>query len=291
MRNWFFIWGMFLLGICEAQAQAFAIFPYERKEALWDSVLYKYGVASSVTYKVQSSDMNKVDSLHVGTSFRNNSAVREGVGFVGPRLYRYGALNGSLFERSQGGDNSHLWALQWASDSLYLDSGALIPLILVDFYGTDTLKNLLWCVSEADSELLELNWADEALSDLVWRNIAWEERWLKGDSFAYFVIDDYLLQLPCSHETVYLHYAGSKDITLTIDYDFAGGLTLEECLPFIEEHVEHLRAFHHEDCRTDTPQLTIEVAVRNAAIVEIREFMRKISDLGIRIELVFPWER
>jgi hypothetical protein len=59
----------------------------------------------------------------------------------------------------------------------------------------------------------------------------------------------------------------------------------------VEEWVFHLRAFHLEECLTETPQLTLEVAVRNAPIPEIREFMRRVSDLGIRIELVFPWER
>ena len=255
MRKWIFFLGIFLLGYCEAQAQAFSIFPRERKEALWDAVLVRDEAA------------------------------------LGPRMYRFGALNGSLYERIQGGDNTYLWALQWASDSAFLDSGELIPLVLVDFYGADTLKNILWCASELDSEIVHFDWISNAIGDTAWRNVAWEERWQRGDSFAYFVLRDYLLPLPCHHESMYLHYAGSDDITLSIDFDFAGGLDLEECLLFVEEHVSHLRAFHLEECLTETPQLTLEVAVRNAPIAEIREFMRRVSDLGIRIELVFPWER
>ena len=255
MRKWVFFLGIFLLGYCEAQAQAFSIFPRERKEALWDSVLVRDEAA------------------------------------LGPRMYRFGALNGSLYERIQGGNNTHLWALQWASDSAFLDSGELIPFLLVDFYGADTFKNILWCASELDSEIVHFDWISNAIGDTAWRNVAWEERWQRGDSFAYFVLRDYLLPLPCHHESMYLHYAGSDDITLSIDFDFAGGLDLEECLLFVEEHVSHLRAFHLEECLTETPQLTLEVAVRNAPIAEIREFMRRVSDLGIRIELVFPWER
>ena len=87
MRKWVFFFGIFLLGYCEAQAQAFSIFPRERKEALWDAVLVRDEAA------------------------------------LGPRIYRFGALNGSLYERIQGGDNAHLWAMQWASDSAFLDSG------------------------------------------------------------------------------------------------------------------------------------------------------------------------
>ena len=303
MRKSFFLLGIILLGICEAQAQTFSIFPRERKEASWDFVLPANRMSALNNYngieRVVVLDEFMDDSLAIemrdtlisGDAGSDVSYFEENEALFGPRLYRFGALNGSLYERIQGGNNTHLWALHWASDSAFLDSGELIPLLLVDFFGEDTLRNILWCASELDSETLNFEWIYEAVRDSCWRNIAWEERWQRGDTFAYFVMEDYLLPLPCNHESIYLYYGGSKDITLTIDYDFAGGLTLDECLPFIEEHVEHLRAFHQEDCLTETPQLTIEVAVRNAVIVEIREFMRKISDLGIRIELVFPWER
>lgn len=303
MRNWFFLLGILLFGICETQAQAFSIFPRERKVASWDlvlpstrkSILDKDNGMERVTlldeFMNDSSSSEVRDPLISGVTDSNVLDIKEDETLFGPRLYRFGALNGSLYEQIQGGNNAHLWSLHWASDSAFIDSGELIPLLLVDFYGEDTLKNILWCISELDSEILNFKWIHEALGDSCWRNVAWEERWQRGDTFAYFVMDDYLLPLPCNHESIYLYYGGAKDITLTIDYDFAGGLTLDECLPFIEEHVEHLRAFHQEDCLTETPQLTIEVGIRNAAIVEIREFMRKISDLGIRIELVFPWER
>mgnify|MGYP000683926992 CR=1 FL=1 len=52
----------------------------------------------------------------------------EGKGKLVDRL----AEQASWVARFQGGNNSHIWAIHWVSDSAFLDSGELIPLLLVD---------------------------------------------------------------------------------------------------------------------------------------------------------------
>ena len=262
MRKAILILVFLLLGGSALYSQSFSIFPQDKK-------------------------LDACDTLLVSEPYDNDSLEAK---INMPQGYEFGALNGSLFERFQGGNNSHIWAIHWVSDSTFFDSGELIPLLLVDLYGKDTIKNILWCISALDTALIDFKWVSTAAQNDVWRNWAWEQRWERGDTFAYFVLEDYLLPLPCNHESMYLYYGGSEDITLTIDLDFASGLNLEECLDFIQDHVNHLLAFHNQACLSNTPQLTLEVGVRNASIGEIREFMRDVSEMGIRIELVFPWE-
>ncbi len=209
---------------------------------------------------------------------------------MGPKLYRFGDLNGSLFERAMGGENKALMAVKFASDSSFLDTGFLLPILLTDYLGTDTLRNVLWVISRTDTVLNSINWVQKALLDSAWQNIAWSESFNSADTFAYFVLSDYLLPLPCSHESVYLVYEGPESITLNIDQDAASGLSFEECMIFIHEHIDHLKAFHDSNCLQDMPQITLEVAVRNADISSIRAFMHEISKMGLRIELIFQWE-
>ncbi len=207
-----------------------------------------------------------------------------------PKLYRFGDLNGSFFERASGGEDKPLLAIKFASDSTYLDEGSLIPILLADYFGSDTARNIVWAISRADTSLKSLHWVQNALLDSGWRNIAWAEGFNSADTFAYFVLSDYLLPLPCNHESVYLIYEGPEKITLNIDGDAASGLTFEECMVFIQEHLDHLKAFHRSNCINEIPQITLEVAVRNADIAVIRAFMHDISTMGLRIELIFQWQ-
>jgi hypothetical protein len=259
MRRCFFFLGIFLLEICEARAQAFSIFPRDFLNG------------------VEGNKHPWLDSI--ATNDSNAS-----------KPLQFGALNASFFERSLGGENTHLWALQWGSDSAFLDSGTLVPVVLVDYFGTDTFKNTVWFVSDADTALLSFNWVEKALLSGAWRNVAWEERWQRGDSFAYFVLRDYLLPLPCNHESMHLYFGGSDEITLTIDGDFVSGLNWEECLVFIQEQVAHIKSYHELDCLDSKPQLTLEIGIRNPPIAFIRDFMQRVSLMGLRIELIFPWK-
>lgn len=253
MHRW--LWFLFWFGIsCEVKSQAFSVFPQNKRIDAWEQLLNS-------------------DSLN------------------GPKTYQFGALNGSYFESVIGGNNLHLWAIKWASSSQYLDSSPWKPLIIADFYSeSDTLKNVVWLAHDLDSAVNNPQWVEQVLlNNTNWRSIAWEERWQRTDSFAYFVLRDYLLPLPCHHETIYMNYLGPDDIELSIDLDAARGLNFEECYEFIYEQLEHLKAFHEPQCRTQ-PLITIEVGIKNAPIHEIRAFIQVMSRLGARVELVFPWE-
>lgn len=259
MREWFFWVVLSSVGITELKAQAFSIFPRDF---------------------LNTTDANKfswVDS----TATNDSDALK---------TLQFGALNASFFERALGGENIHLWALQWGSDSAFLDSGTLVPVVLVDYYGSDTFKNMVWLVSDADTALMAFNWVEKVLLSKVWRNVAWEERWQRGDSFAYFVLRDYLLPLPCNHESMYLYFGGTDEITLSIDGDFASGLDWEESLMFIQEQVLHIKAFHESNCLDSKPLLTLEIGIRNPPIAPIRDFMQRVSLMGLKIELIFPWK-
>lgn len=259
MRGWFFLVVLSSVGITELQAQAFSIFPRDFLNAI---------------------DGNKF--LWVDSTATNDSNASKPL--------QFGALNASLFERALGGENTHLWALQWGSDSAFLDSGTLVPVVLVDYFGTDTFKNTVWFVSDDDTAMLSFNWVEKALLSGAWRNVAWEERWHRGDSFAYFVLRDYLLPLPCNHESMHLYFGGPDDITLTIDGDFVSGLDWEESLAFIQEQVLHINSYHELNCLDSKPQITLEIGIRNPPIALIRDFMHRISLMGLKIELIFPWK-
>ncbi len=157
MRRYLFFLGIFLLGICEVRAQAFSIFPRDF---------------------LNTAGENKFPWLD-STANNDSNALK---------TLQFGALNASFFERALGGENTHLWALQWGSDSAFLDSGTLVPVVLVDYFGTDTFKNTVWFVSDADTALLSFDWVEKALLSGAWRNVAWEERWKRWRFFCLFCI-------------------------------------------------------------------------------------------------------
>jgi len=246
-------------------------------------LLFSVGIAS---LKAQSFTYNPKDLSALNPILDSFCRGLDGVGF-----YRTGILNASIYECVLGGNDSALSVIHWASESRFLDSGDLKPVLIVNFVGdSDTLLNLVWLLSSQDTLYKELGWVKDALRCSYWQNAHWESSVVDSDTFISVDLKKMMLPLPCNHKSVYLYYEQSGNIRMELDGNWYFGRNLDWCYAEIVKHAAHLSKFHEERCWKNNIMVSMEFAYKTLALDEVRAFMRKLSNKGILMEVYFTKE-
>ena len=202
-----------------------------------------------------------------------------------------GIIANTLHERHMGGFDNVLNGLIFLPDSFETNGfeDSIEPLLIADIKIDENLLfkdvvvgNLKYDTSVSDSQLLQ-----KVISLPFLKNV----EGIDGDTFienSHFVLSSYTIPLPCSHYPIYCEYWGKDDVTLSIDYTFAAGLTLDEVLPFIKLNAFHIRNFHGSHCESEMNKVVLHIHTRNADIDEISSFIEELTKTNTKLKILYP---
>ena len=202
-----------------------------------------------------------------------------------------GIFPNTLHEKHMGGFDNVLNGMIFISDSIKNNnfSDSIHPIAIADIQVNDQLlfKDVVFGKSIkdtiiSDSQLMGLILTLPFLKNLDGMN---------GDSIlknSQFVFESYTLPLPCSHYPIYVEFWGEEDVTLSIDYDFAAGLTLDEVLPFIKSNAQHITDFHGEHCSAEMNKVILHIHTRNADIETISKFIEQLTATKTKLQILYP---
>lgn len=235
-------------------------------------------------------ELNAQATVHFSNRFFKEDSVAPFEFSKRDYVFKFGQLDNTYYERAIGGNDAPLKGLFWASEKRFFDSSDFQALVLADYFGRDTFLNVLWMVSKSDTLFQDVSWVDSLLLEKDWRSVAWELAY--SDKVLTAVFDIHDVRLPISHcrfHTIHLYYGGRDQITLDIDGERAMGLNFDLCYDFILKEWEHIQQYHEVSCLKLKPMVTFELGVKNADMPEIRQFMVKLSQKGILMDVVLPF--
>jgi hypothetical protein len=202
--------------------------------------------------------------------------------------FSYGLIGNSLFEKQEGGHGHSLYAIAVAPDKLPTDSIEWTAISMFNLRTTtDTLDFTVLLVPVLDSQHLK-----ERLLLSIYQN-TWVQDFslVEGDTFIKevgdFVLDKYLLPLPCNHWPMEVNYYGPEDVTLIIDDDVANGLTLADVLKFLNERKIHIESYHGAHCFDRMNRIKLQIFSRNLEISVMTDFVESLTDSKTKLEVDF----
>lgn len=202
-----------------------------------------------------------------------------------------GILQNTLHEKHMGGFNNALNAMILVSDTFTVSdfTDSIHPIVIADVQVTDQLlfKDVVFGKKLTDTFLTDSQIIQLITSFPFLKNLDG----MDGDSLienSHFVLDSYTLPLPCSHYPIYIEFWGEQDVTLSVDYDFAAGLTLDEVMSFIELNAEHITNFHGAHCFAEMNKAILHIHTRNADIEKISQFIEKLTTTKTKLQILYP---
>lgn len=202
-----------------------------------------------------------------------------------------GIFPNTLHEKHMGGFDNALNGMILVSDNFtdgdFYDS--IHPVVIVDIQVNDQLlfKDVVFGKSISDSSFTDSQLMQLILYLPFLKNLDGVD----GDSLidnSTFVFDSYSLPLPCSHYPIYIEFWGEEDVTLSVDYDFASGLTLDEVVPFIEQNANHIMNLHGTHCIGEMNKVILHIHTRNADIEKISRFIEKLTATKTKLQILYP---
>jgi hypothetical protein len=130
------------------------------------------------------------------------------------------------------------------------------------------------------------------MDSLGWSNVTFfknQKLLLDTQNNDFIQLEDFLLPLPCHREEIYIRYFSNEDINLSWSGYEANGLNFAQTRLFIKDEILHQRAYHRRECH-DPIQMTLEFMHRNTDIVEVTRYLRSLTDLKVKLKVLFPVE-
>ena len=202
-----------------------------------------------------------------------------------------GFIANSLFENPNTQKDEPLSALRMRlkGDSITMPQWA--PVLICDMGAPP--KPLVLLFDPKDSFLIDRMLFDSSLiASLGWSNMTRikNDRLSKdSDHLEYVDLKDFILPLPCHREDIYIRYFSNEDINLSWSGYEANGLNFAQTRIFIRDEILHQRAYHNKECH-DPIHMTLEFMHRNTDIAEVTKYLRSLTDLKVKLKVLFPVE-
>lgn len=202
-----------------------------------------------------------------------------------------GFISNSLFENPNTKQDQPLSALRMRLKDNSLTMTDWLPIQLVDM-GVPPEPAVLM-VDPDDSILMNRVLFDTSLrASLGWSNvIRIKNDRLRKDSghLEYVDLKDFILPLPCHRDEIYIRYFSNEDINLSWSGYEANGLSFAQTRLIIRDEILHQRAYHEKECY-DPIHMTLEFMHRNTDIAEVTKYLRSLTNLKVKLKVLFPVE-
>jgi hypothetical protein len=202
-----------------------------------------------------------------------------------------GFISNSLFENPNTKKDQPLSALRirLKDDSLTMPEWS--PILICDMGAPP--EPMVLMVDPKDSILKGRILFDTLLgASLGWSNITRiknDRLWKDSDSLECIDLEEFLLPLPCHRDEIYIRYFSNEDINLSWSGYEANGLSFAQTRIIIKDEILHQRAYHKIGCY-DPIQMTLEFMHRNTDIPEVTRYLRSLTDLKVKLKVLFPVE-
>ena len=202
-----------------------------------------------------------------------------------------GFISNSLYENPNTKKDQPLSALRLRLESDSQDIHDWSPIILFD--ASSHSEPVVLILDLRDSVLMHRILFDTLIMDsLGWSNVTFfknQKPLLDTQNNDFIQLEDFLLPLPCHREEIYIRYFSNEDINLSWSGYEANGLNFAQTRLFIKDEILHQRAYHRRECH-DPIQMTLEFMHRNTDIVEVTRYLRSLTDLKVKLKVLFPVE-
>lgn len=257
----------------------------KRKHALLFSTLLFF---TSLIYGqvFQSSDTYRSDIIEQLFNLNRDSSALDS-----KYHWSSGIISNTLHERHMGGFDNVLNGLIFLPDSIKTNNiyDSIKPLLITDIELDENLlfKDVIIGKLKNDSSVSDFQLIQNIFYLPFLKNI----EGIDGDTFienSHFVLNSFTIPLPCSHYPIYCEYWGRDDVTLSIDYTFAAGLTLDEVLPFVKLNTFHIRNFHGSHCESEMNKVVLHIHTRNVDIDEVSSFIEELTKTNTKLKILYP---
>lgn len=202
-----------------------------------------------------------------------------------------GFISNSLFENPNTQQDQPLSALRVRLKDHSSNLINWLPILLVDM-GIPP-EPLVLMVDPNDSILMDRVLFDTSLrGSLGWSNVTHiknDRLWKDSNITECIDIEEFLLPLPCHRDEIYLRYFSNEDINLSWSGYEANGLSFAQTRLIIRDEILHQRAYHDKECY-DPIHMTLEFMHRNTDIREVTKYLRSLTDLKVKLKVLFPVE-
>lgn len=202
-----------------------------------------------------------------------------------------GFISNSLFENPNTKQDQPLSALRVRLKDDSSNMTDWLPILLVDM-GVPP-EPVVLMMDPNDSILMKRVLYDTSLrASLGLTNVTRiknDRFWKDSGCLEYVDLKDFILPLPCHRDEIYIRYFSNEDINLSWSGYEANGLSFAQTRLIIRDEILHQRAYHEKECY-DPIHMTLEFMHRNTDIAEVTKYLRSLTNLKVKLKVLFPVE-
>ena len=198
-----------------------------------------------------------------------------------------GSLPLTFFEKRLGGNDTSLsvWLIHKMGDTGFINLPQVLP---IGFGILDASNVSSQCpVLVAIPQNMTIDSAFLAYFNGLDTQFYWFEKPVFSKESVQFIplnIQEYILPLPCSDESLYVECISDSVIRVFWDDQIVNFESLNQVLPICSKFKTHMQRYHQLNCALE---LTIFFESPQINVVRVSEFMGDLSDLGFVIHTQF----